>query len=75
MHLCQTVPAEKLGRKVLLRPEGVFFVKSMCLCNGEECDPKMEDCQKWENWSKWMQTCGTVVWVWSTEAEGNYWGV
>lgn len=44
VHLCQAVPAEELGRKVLLRPEGVFFAKSMRLCNGKQCDLKMEDC-------------------------------
>lgn len=49
VHQCQAVPAEELGRKVLLRPEGVLFAKSMCLCNGEEYDPKIEDCQKQEN--------------------------
>lgn len=49
VHLCQTVLAEELGRNVLLRPKGVFSAKSMCLCNEEECDLKMEGCQKWEN--------------------------
>lgn len=27
VHLCASVPAEELGRKVLLRPGGVFFCK------------------------------------------------
>lgn len=43
VHFCQAVSAEELERKSPMKAQGILSANSMCLHNGVEYGPEMED--------------------------------